>query len=57
MGFLVHYNLYRRHGSIRKELNVKTPFHAIEKWYKINPEIIKQNPLDFKNKILFLTTK
>jgi hypothetical protein len=40
MGFLVHYNLYRRHGSIRKELNVKTPFDAIEKWYKIKPEIL-----------------
>jgi len=40
MTFLVHYNLYRRHGSLRKELNVKTPFDAIEKWYKIKPEIL-----------------
>ena len=46
MTFLVHYILYRRHGSLRKELNacpvtkcigVKTPFDAVEKWYKIKP--------------------
>jgi len=42
MSFLVYYNLYRRHGSLRKELNVKTPFDAIEKWYKIKPEIFKE---------------
>ena len=29
--FLVYYNLNRRHGSLRKEINVKTPFQAIEK--------------------------
>ena len=29
--FLIHYMLFRRHGGIRKELNVKTPFNAIEK--------------------------
>jgi transposase InsO family protein len=29
--FLMYYILYRRHGSLRKELNVKTPFDAIEK--------------------------
>ncbi len=52
--FLVHYNLYRRHGSLRKELNVKTPINAVEKWYKIKPEIFIQNPLAFKSKILDL---
>jgi len=30
--FLVFYNLYRRHGSLRKEINVKTPFDAVVKW-------------------------
>ncbi len=25
IAFLVHYILYRRHGGLRKELNVKTP--------------------------------
>ena len=29
--FLVNYMLYRKHGSVRKELGVKTPFNAIEK--------------------------
>ena len=52
--FLKHYILYRRHGSLRKELNVKTPFEAIEKWFKINPEIFKENPSDFKKKVLSL---
>ena len=52
--FLVFYNLHRRHGSLRKELNVKTPFDAVLKWYEINPEIFKQNPCDFRNKIISL---
>jgi len=28
--FLIHYNLYRRHGSLKRELKVKTPFNANE---------------------------
>jgi len=52
--FLLHYILYRRHGSLRKELKVKTPYQAIEKWYEIKPEIFNQNPLEFKNKIINL---
>ena len=54
MSFLVHYNLYRRHGSLRRELNVKTPYNAVKKWYELDPKIFKQNPLIFKNKILNL---
>jgi len=54
MNFLVFYNLNRRHGGLRKELNVKTPFDAIEKWYEIKPNIFNQNPLQFKNKIILL---
>jgi transposase InsO family protein len=54
MRFLVHYNLYRRHGGVRKELKVKTPFDALEKWFSIKPELFKQTPLEFKNKILIL---
>jgi len=54
MAFLVHYNLYRRHGSLRRELKVKTPYNAVEKWYELDPEIFKENPLKFKNKILNL---
>lgn len=55
--FLIFYNLDRRHGSIRKELNVKTPFNAIEKWYQLKPEIFKIIPHEFKNNILFLNQK
>lgn len=52
--FLKFYNLYRRHGSLRKELKVKTPYNAIEKWYQLKPEIFKITPNEFKNKILTL---
>lgn len=52
--FLVFYILYRRHGSLRKELNVKTPFNAIEKWFEIKPQIFLQNPDNFKKKVLSL---
>ncbi len=57
MLFLVHYNLYRRHGSLRKELKVKTPFNAIEKWYEFDEKLFNQKPQDFKNKILSLKNK
>lgn len=52
--FLVHFNLYRRHGSLRKELNVKTPFDAVEKWFELDEEIFKEKAWEFKNKILNL---
>ena len=52
--FLVYYNMYRRHGSLRKELDVKTPFEAVVKWFEIKPEIFNENPLECKNKILNL---
>jgi transposase-like protein len=54
ISFLIFYNLYRRHGSLRRELKVKTPLNAVEKWYEIKPEIFTEKPLDFKNKILLL---
>ncbi len=52
MRFLVFYLLYRRHGSLKRELGVKTPFEAVEKWFELKPEIILKNPLQFKNKML-----
>ncbi|MBX9808267.1 MAG: DDE-type integrase/transposase/recombinase [Flavobacteriaceae bacterium] len=52
--FLTFYNLNRRHGGIRKELKVKTPFNAVETWYKLKPEIFKITPQEFENKILNL---
>lgn len=55
MNFLVHYNLYRRHDSLRRELKVKTPFNAVEKWFEPDEKIFNENPLEFKNKILHLT--
>jgi transposase-like protein len=52
--FLMYYMIYRRHGGLIKELNVKTPFNAIEKWFEIKPEIFLQKPDEFKNKVLSL---
>ena len=52
--FLSFYNLHRRHGSLRKELQVKTPYQAIEKWYNLKPEIFKINPNKFKQNIINL---
>ena len=49
--FLVFYILHRRHGSLRKELNVKTPMQAVEKWYELNPKIFKETIENFKIKI------
>ena len=57
MNFLIHYNLYRRHGSLRRELKVKTPFNAVEKWFELDKKIYNQNPDDFKQKILSLKCK
>lgn len=57
MNFMCVYNLYRRHGSLRKELMVKTPVQAIEKWYEIEPEIFKTTPKEFKIKLLNLQSK
>jgi len=42
---------------LRKELNVKTPFQAIEKWYELKPEIFKISPTEFQNKIIDLKQK
>ncbi|MCF6318533.1 MAG: hypothetical protein L3J83_04505 [Proteobacteria bacterium] len=52
--FLLHYNFIRRHGSLRSELSVKTPFDAVEKWYQIKPEIFKQIPSEFNQRLLRL---
>lgn len=57
MSFLVHYNLYRRHGSLRRELKVKTPFNAVEKWHQLDPGIFKENPTAFFEKIVNLKTR
>lgn len=55
MAFVVQYNIYRRHGGVRRELKVKTPFNAMEKWFELDPEIFKEEPYEFKNKLLTLS--
>jgi len=57
MNFMYGYNLYRRHGSLRKELKVKTPMQAIEKWYELEPDIFKITPIEFQNKLINLQSK
>ena len=47
--FLIYYNFNRRHGSLKKELNVRTPFDALEKWYKLEPDIFRKTPEEFRN--------
>lgn len=54
MRFLLFYILYRRHGSLKRELGVKTPFQAVETWYELKPEIFIQTPEKFKRKLLHL---
>ena len=54
MRFLVSYNLYRRHGSLRRELKVKTPFDAVVTWHKSDSTIFKENTEKFQLKILDL---
>jgi transposase-like protein len=48
--FLLFYLFTRRHGSLRKELgaHVRTPFDAIECWFKIEPQLFKISPCDFQ---------
>jgi len=33
--------------SLKRELGVKTPFEAIEKWFEFEPEMFLQKPLNF----------
>lgn len=55
LNFMIHYNLYRRHGGLRKEIKVKTPMEAIEYWYQLKPEIFIKTPAQIKNEILSLS--
>jgi len=52
LSFMVYYNLNRRHTSLRKELWVRTPYDALEYWYKKEPSIFKEDLFDFKEKLL-----
>ena len=55
--FLHLYNVFRRHGSLRRELDVKTPLKAVYKWYKLKADIFKLKPRDFENDLLDLRNK
>jgi transposase InsO family protein len=46
--FLLYYLFTRRHGSLRKELKVRTPFEALEYWYNLEPELFRKHPEMFK---------
>ena len=50
--FLVYYNLNRRHGGLKRELKVRTPFEAVECWYRINPDIFIKSPDMFRADLL-----
>jgi len=47
--FLIYYNFNRRHGSLRKELKVRTPFEAVQSWFRTKPEIFKILPNVFQD--------
>ena len=47
--FLIYYNFNRRHGSLRKELKVRTPFDAVQSWFQTKPEIFKILPSMFQD--------
>ncbi len=49
---LTDYNLIRRHSSLKTEIGVKTPFEALEYWFKLNSKLFKQDLFDFKQKLL-----
>ena len=49
--FLIHYNFNRRHGSLRKELKVRTPFDAVQSWFQTKPEIFKILPSEFQDMV------
>jgi transposase-like protein len=55
--FLLFYILERKHSSLQKELKVKTPFQALEHWYLVKPELFKENPLEFKEKLFIMKKK
>jgi len=46
--YLIFYNFKRRHSGLVKELKVRTPFEAIQFWYKLKPEIFKKTTEEFQ---------
>lgn len=54
LGFMCFYNLFRRHGSLRKELKVRTPIDAVNKWFNLKPELFKEKPEILHQKLINL---
>jgi len=45
--FLIFYNVSRKHGGLKKELKIRTPYEAVKKWFEIKPEIFRISPDEF----------
>jgi len=50
--FLIYYNLNRRHSGLKREMKVRTPFEALQCWYRIKPEIFRISPDMFRADLL-----
>ncbi len=44
---MIYYNINRKHGGLRKELKVRTPYEALKRWFEIEPKIFKISPDEF----------
>ena len=47
--FLIYCNFNRRYFYLKKELNFRTPFDALEKWYNLEPDLFRVNQEKFRN--------
>jgi transposase InsO family protein len=46
--FLLYYLFARRHGSLKRELNVRTPYEALQNWYNLDSTIFTKHPEKFR---------
>jgi transposase InsO family protein len=53
--FMKHYNLVRRHTSLKKEIKVKTPIEAYKFWYDKEPNLFHKTPDEFYQSLLNIT--
>ena len=52
--FLYYYLFYRRHSGLYKELKVRTPYEALQKWYNLEPSLFTTPPDNFRHQVLAL---
>lgn len=57
IGFMLYYNLNRRHWWIMKEIRKRTPYEALEYYYWIKPELFKEPPEKFKIRLENISEK